>query len=141
MFETPNSSISYDNQQDVDEVSHFKQRISKLEAVISKLLNINIESLEATNIECSLPNISTGMWTLEKMVHERVQSLQFNEKEQNCVKLANPPLKLPIKRKTKKRKNAVFSDLDERDITTVSKSIEIATSNDVTNAERFNELL
>ncbi len=61
MFETPNSSISYDNQQDVDAVSHLIQRISKLEAIISKLLNIDIKSLEATNIECSLPNISTSM--------------------------------------------------------------------------------
>ncbi len=69
MFETPNSSISYDNLQDVDAVSHLIQRISKLEAVIiSKLLNIAIESLETTNIECSLPNISTRMLTLEKMV-------------------------------------------------------------------------
>ncbi len=76
MFETPNSSISYDNQQDVDAVSHLIQRISKLEAVISKLLNIDIKSLGATNIECSLPNISTRMLTLEKMVHDRVQPSQ-----------------------------------------------------------------
>ncbi len=68
MFETPNSSISYD----VDAVSHLIQTISKLEAVISKLLNIDIESLEATNIECSLPNISTRMLTLEKMVHDTI---------------------------------------------------------------------
>ncbi len=72
MFETPNSSISYDNQHDVDAVSDLIQTISKLEAVISKLLNIDIESLEATNIECSLPNISTRMQTLEKMVHDTI---------------------------------------------------------------------
>ncbi len=68
MFETPNSSISYDNLQDVDAVSRLIQRISKLEAVISKYLIINTQSLETTTIECSLPNISTTMLTLEKMV-------------------------------------------------------------------------
>ncbi len=73
MFETPNSSLSYDNQHDEDPVSHLKQRISKLEAIISKLLNITFESLDVTNIDCSLPNISTRMVTLEKMVHDRVQ--------------------------------------------------------------------
>ncbi len=81
MFETPNSSISYDNLQDVDAVSHLIQRISKLEAVISKLLNIDIVSLETTNIESSLPNISTRMLTLNKMVHDRVQPSQFTEKK------------------------------------------------------------
>ncbi len=48
-----------------------------------------------------------------------------------------PPLKLPIKKK-ENRKNAVFR---ERDIPTVSKSVEIATSNDVTNFDRFSEHL
>ncbi len=72
IFETPNSSIYYDDQHDEDAVSHLIQIISKLEAVISKLLKIEIESLEATNIECSQPNISTRMLTLEKMVHDRV---------------------------------------------------------------------
>ncbi len=38
IFETPNSSISYDDQQDEDAVSHLIQIISKLESVISKLL-------------------------------------------------------------------------------------------------------
>ncbi len=91
MFETPNSSLSYDNKQDEDPVSHLIQRISKPETIISQLLNISIESLEVTNIECSLPNLSTTMLTLENMVHDRVQSSQFNEKEQSCVELANPP--------------------------------------------------
>ncbi len=99
MFETPNSSLSYDNQQDEDLVSHLIQRISKLETIISKFLSIGIESLEVTNIECSLPNISTRMLTLEKMVHDRVQPLQFNEKEQSCVKLANPPNQQSHKKK------------------------------------------
>ncbi len=40
IFETPNNSISYDNQQDEDAVSHLIQKISRLVAVI--------ESLEAT---------------------------------------------------------------------------------------------
>ncbi len=62
-------------------VTHLIQRISKLETIISKLLNINIESLEVTNIECSLPNLSTRMLTLEKMVHDRAQPSQFIEKE------------------------------------------------------------
>ncbi len=48
IFETPNNSISYDNLQDVDAVSHHIQRISKLEAVISKLLNIDIVKAELT---------------------------------------------------------------------------------------------
>ncbi len=50
MFETRNSSLPYGNQQNEDPVSHLIQRISKLETIISKLLNIGIESLEATNI-------------------------------------------------------------------------------------------
>ncbi len=91
MFETPNSSPSYNNQQDEDPVSHLIQRMQKLEAIISKLWNINLDSLEFTNFECSLPNLSTRMLTLEKMVHYRVQPSQFNEKEQSCDKLANPP--------------------------------------------------
>ncbi len=78
MFETPNSSLSYNNQQDEDPISHLIQRIQKLETIISKLSNINIVSLEVTNIECSLPNLSTKMLTLEKMVHDRVQSSQIN---------------------------------------------------------------
>ncbi len=119
MFETPNSSLSYNNQQDEDLVSLLIQRISKLETIISKLLNIDIESLEVTNIECSLPNISTRMLTLEKMVHDRVQPSQFNEKEQSCVKLAYPPTQTSNKRKNKNRKNAVFPDTEERDIPTV----------------------
>ncbi len=105
MFETPSSSISYDNLQDVDAVSHLIQRISKLEAVsISKLLNIAIESLETTNIECSLPNISTRMLTLEKMVHDRVQPSQFSEKEHSCVKLANTPTQTSNKKKKIKQR-------------------------------------
>ncbi len=52
--------LQQDNQQDED-APYLIQRISRLDAVISKLLNIDIESLEATNIECSL-------LTLEKMV-------------------------------------------------------------------------
>ncbi len=60
------------------------------------------------------------MLTLEKMVHDRVQPSQFSEKEQSCVKLAYPPLKLPMKRKGK---NAVFPDPEERDIPIVSKSV------------------
>ncbi len=99
MFETPNSSLSYDTQQDEDPVSHLMQRKSKLETIISKLLNIDIESLEVTNIECSLPNISTRMLTLEEIVHDRGQPSHFNEKGQSCVKLANSPLKLPKKEK------------------------------------------
>ncbi len=99
VFETPNSSLSCANHQ--DPVSHLMQRIQKLGTIISKLLNIKHDSLEVTNIECSLPNLSTRMLTLEKMVNVRVQPLQLNEKEQSCVKLANPPVKLPIKRKRK----------------------------------------
>ncbi len=111
MIETPNSSLSYENQQNEDPVSHLIQRTSKLETIISKLLNI------VTNIECSLTNISTRMLSLETMVHDRVQPSQFNEKEQNCVKLADLPLKLPMKRKkNKSRKNAVFPDPEEQDI-------------------------
>ncbi len=52
----------------------------------------------------------------------------------SCVKL----LKLPIKRKIKKRKNAVSPDPDTP---TVSKSVEIATSNDVTDVDSFSELI
>ncbi len=103
MFETPNSSISYDSQQDVDAVSHLIQRISKLEAVISKLLNIDIKSLEATNIECSLKNISTCMLKLAKMVHDRVQPSQFTEKGQSCVRLANPPTQTFNKKKKRQK--------------------------------------
>ncbi len=102
MFETPNSSLSYDNQQDEDPVSHLIHRISKLETIISKLVNINIESLEVTNIECSLPNLSTRMLTLEKMVHHRVQPSQFNKKEQSCVKQANPPTQTSNKKEKQK---------------------------------------
>ncbi len=104
IFETPNSSLSCANQQDEDPVSHLMQRISKLEAIISKLLNITFESLDVTNIDCSLPNISTRMLTLEKMVHDRVQPSQFNEKEQSCVKLANPPPSQTSNKKKKKNK-------------------------------------
>ncbi len=81
IFETSNSSISYGNQQDEDVVSQLIQRITRPEAVIPKLLNIEIESLEATNIECSLPNVSTRMLTL--------QPSQLTEKEKNCVKFAH----------------------------------------------------
>ncbi len=42
VFETPNSSLYYDNQQDEDPVSHLIQRISKLEAIISKLLKLTL---------------------------------------------------------------------------------------------------
>ncbi len=97
----PNSSLSYENQPNEDPVSHLIQRISKPGKIISKLLNIDIESLEVTNIECSLTNISSRMLSLETMVHDIVQPSQFNEKEQICVKLGNPPLKLPMKRKRK----------------------------------------
>ncbi len=121
MFETPNSSLSYNNQQGEDPVSHLILRIQKLETIISKLLIINIESLEVTNIKCLLPNLSTKMLTLEKMVHDRVQPSQFNEKEQSCVNLANPPTQSSNKKKNKNknRKNAVFPDPEERDIPTV----------------------
>ncbi len=50
ILETPNSSISYGNQQDEDAVSQLIPRITRLEGDISKLLNIEIENLEATNI-------------------------------------------------------------------------------------------
>ncbi len=106
MFETPNSSLSYNNQQDEDPVSHLIQKIQKLETNISKLLNINIERLEVTNIECSLPYLSTRMLTLDKMVHDRVKPSQFHEKEQSCVKLAYNK----TKKKNKNRKIAVFPD-------------------------------
>ncbi len=80
--------------------------------IISKLLNINLDSLEVTNIECSLPNLSTRLLTLEKMVHDIVQPSQCNEKEQSCVKLANPPTQTSNKKKNKNknRKNAVSPD-------------------------------
>ncbi len=83
------------------------------------------------------------MQTLEKMVHDRVQPSQLNEKEQSCVKLANPPTQTSNKKKkkNKNRKNAVFPDPEERDIPTVSKSVEIATSNDLTDVVSFSELL
>ncbi len=87
-----------------------------------------MESLEATNIECSLLNIATSMVTLHEMVHNRVHLSQFTEKEQNCVKLANPP----------KCNNAVSPDPEQP---SVSKSIEIATSYEVINAESLSELL
>ncbi len=141
MFETPNSSLSCANQQDEDPVSHLMQRTSKLEAIISKLLNVTFESLEVTNIDCSLPNISTRMLTLDKMVHDRVQPSQFNEKMQSCVKLAHSPTQTSNKKKNKKRKNAVSPDPEERDTSTVSKSVEIATSNDVTDVASFSELI
>ncbi len=104
MFETPNSSLSCANQQDEDPVSHLMQRITKLEAIISNLLNITFESLDVTNIDFSLPNISTRMLRLEKMVYDRVQPSQFNEKEQSCVKLANPPTQSSNKKKKKNKK-------------------------------------
>ncbi len=142
MFKTLNSSLSYNNQQDEDPVSHLIQTIQKLETIISKVLNIYLESLEVTNIECSLPNLPTRMLTLEKMVHDRVQPSQFNEKEQSCVKLANPPTQASNKKKkNKNRKNAVSPDPEEQDIPTVSKSVEIATSNVVTDVDSFSELL
>ncbi len=102
MFETPYSFIPHDNLKDVDAVSHLIQSIPKLEAVVSKLLNIGIEILETINIECSLPNLSTRMLTLEKMVHDRVQPSQFTENEQNSVKLANPLTQTSNKKKKKK---------------------------------------
>ncbi len=45
-----------------------------------------------------------------------VHKSQFSEKEQNCVKLANPPSQTSNKKKkkNKKSKNAVFPDLEER---------------------------
>ncbi len=54
-----------------------------------------------------------------------------------------PPLKLPLKRKRKikKRKNDVSPDPEERDTPTVSKSVEIATSNDVTDVDSLSELI
>ncbi len=104
VFETPNSSLSCAYRQGEDPVSHLMQRIQKLETIISKLLNINLDSLEVTNIECSIPNLSTRMLTLEKMVHVRVQPSQFNEKEQSCVKLANPPSQTSNKKKNKNKK-------------------------------------
>ncbi len=73
MFETPNSYPSYNNQRDEEPVSHLIQRIQKFETIIFTLLNINLDSLEVTNIECSLPYLSTRMLTLETMVHDRVQ--------------------------------------------------------------------
>ncbi len=97
MFETPNGTISYNNLLDVDAVSRLIRAV-----IITKLLNIAIESLETTNIECSLPNISTRMLTLEKMVHDRVQPSQFTENEQKSVKLANPPTQTSNKKKKKK---------------------------------------
>ncbi len=72
VFGIPNSSLSNDNQQDENAVFHLIQRITWLDAVISKRLNIEIESLKATNIECSLPLISTRMLMLEKMVNDGV---------------------------------------------------------------------
>ncbi len=77
------------------------------------------------------------------MVHDRVQPSQFTEKEHNCVRLSNPPTQNSNKKKkkNKKRKNAVFPDPEERDIPAVSKPVELATSNDVTNAESFSELI
>ncbi len=75
------------------------------------------------------------MLTLEKMVYDRVQPSQFSEKEHSCVKLANPHTQTSNKKKkkNKERKNAVYPDPEERDIPTVSKFVEIATSDDVTN--------
>ncbi len=77
------------------------------------------------------------------MLHDRVQPLQFNEKEQSCVKLANPPTQTSNKKKKKdkNRKNALFPDPEERDIPKVSKSVEIATSNDMSDVDSFSELL
>ncbi len=111
--ESPNSSIFYDNQPDEDAVPHLFQRITRPEAVISKLLN----SLEAINIECLLYNISTRMPTLENIVHDRVQLI---EKQQNCVKLAIPP----TQKEKQKRKTSVFHDPKQRDVPSMSKSIE-----------------
>ncbi len=75
------------------------------------------------------------MLTLEKMVHDRVQPSQFNEKEPSYVKLANPPTQISSKKKNKNknRKNAVSPDPEE--------SVEIATSNDVTDVDNFSELI
>ncbi len=77
------------------------------------------------------------------MVLDRVKQTQFTEKKQSCVKLAHPLTQTSNKKKKKNktRTNAVFPDPEERDIPTVSKSVEIATSNDVTNAESLSELL
>ncbi len=94
IFETPNSSISYGNQQDEDAITQLIQRITRIEAAISKLLNIEIVSLGATNIECSLPNVSTRMLTL--------QPPQITGKEQNCVTFAHPQLELQIKKAKQK---------------------------------------
>ncbi len=69
-----------------------------------ELLHIGVDSLEATNIECSLPNISTRMPALENMVQDRVQPSQLTKKKQNGVKLAKPPTQ--ISKET--RKNAIF---------------------------------
>ncbi len=97
IFEPPNSYISYGNQQDEEAVSQLIQIITRLKAVISKLLKIELESLEAPNIECSLPNVSPRMLTL--------QPSQLTEREQNCVKFAHPQLEFQIKRKQKPKKN------------------------------------
>ncbi len=58
------------------------------------------------------------MLTLEKMVHDRVQPSQYTEKEQSCVKLANPPTQSSNKKKNKNHRNAVFPDPEELDIST-----------------------
>ncbi len=64
------------------------------------------------------------MLTLEKMEHDRVQPSQFNENEQSCVKLANPPTQTSNKMENinKNRKNVVSPDPEELDIPTVSKA-------------------
>ncbi len=49
-----------------------------------------------------------------------------------ATQLANPPTQTSNKKKNKNRKNAAFPDPEERGIPTVSKSVEVATSNDVT---------
>ncbi len=67
-----------------------------------------------------------------------VNKSQFSEKEQNCVKLANPPSQTSNKKKNKnkKSKNAVSLILRSG-----ANSMEIATSNDVTDVDSFSELL
>ncbi len=74
-------------------------------------------------------------------MYDRVQPSHCTNKEQNCITLANPLTQTSNQKISKTRKNVVFPDPEQQDISSVSKPIEIASSNDVTHGESLSEHL
>ncbi len=73
-FQTSNASISYGDQQNENLVSQLIQKVAKLEAIIPKILNIGVDSLEA----CSLPIISIRMIAITLCKACRVGTVDSN---------------------------------------------------------------